>query len=349
MANQNFVALAPRRVTAAIAAVALSLMSGAVAHAQDSPGTRAAGMGGAFVAVADDASAVYWNPAGLASGPLFNAQIDFGSADMMPGQPADPGANAARHSTRLIAVGVPPLGLSYYRVSQVHISVPSPAVVGSEDRQEGGLLARRLTTSHFGLTLLQSIGGGLAVGTTVKLVRGSLASGTVTGNSWNEVLDRGGDLEGEGRTRADLDAGVLLNAGQVRLGLVARNLREPDFAPDGVDDPDARLKRHVRLGGAWGYGWPGPPPMIVSVDADLTKTMDFDGERRDVATGVELWMLQRRLGVRAGWRASTVGESRPMTTGGLSVAVKRGVYVDAHIGRGDNERREWSVGGRFTY
>jgi len=31
-----------------------------------SPGARAAGMGEAFVAIADDASAVYWNPAGLA-------------------------------------------------------------------------------------------------------------------------------------------------------------------------------------------------------------------------------------------------------------------------------------------
>ncbi len=31
-----------------------------------SPGARAAGMGEAFVAVADDATATYWNPAGLA-------------------------------------------------------------------------------------------------------------------------------------------------------------------------------------------------------------------------------------------------------------------------------------------
>src|SRR4029453_5176655 len=30
-------------------------------------GTRAQGMAGAFVAVADDATATYWNPAGLAS------------------------------------------------------------------------------------------------------------------------------------------------------------------------------------------------------------------------------------------------------------------------------------------
>src|SRR5881398_1203079 len=35
-------------------------------------GIRAQGMGGAFVAVADDASATWWNPAGLASGAYFN-------------------------------------------------------------------------------------------------------------------------------------------------------------------------------------------------------------------------------------------------------------------------------------
>ena len=29
-------------------------------------GARAVGMGGAFVAVADDASSLYWNPAGIA-------------------------------------------------------------------------------------------------------------------------------------------------------------------------------------------------------------------------------------------------------------------------------------------
>jgi hypothetical protein len=39
-------------------------------------GERSQGMGGAFVAVADDSSAVYWNPAGLATGSTFDAQVD---------------------------------------------------------------------------------------------------------------------------------------------------------------------------------------------------------------------------------------------------------------------------------
>src|SRR5690606_23301601 len=36
----------------------------------ESAGERALGMAGAFVAVADDATAVHWNPAGLAAGPF---------------------------------------------------------------------------------------------------------------------------------------------------------------------------------------------------------------------------------------------------------------------------------------
>ena len=42
-------------------------------------GTRAQGMGGAFVGVADDASAVYWNPAGLAGGAYFSLASSTGT------------------------------------------------------------------------------------------------------------------------------------------------------------------------------------------------------------------------------------------------------------------------------
>lgn len=41
------------------------------------PGARAAGMGEAFVAISDDATAVHWNPAGLGRYPLTGAWLDF--------------------------------------------------------------------------------------------------------------------------------------------------------------------------------------------------------------------------------------------------------------------------------
>jgi len=51
-----------------IAMILMGLSPDAAAQSTESVGTRAQGMGGAFVGVADDASAVYWNPAGLAGG-----------------------------------------------------------------------------------------------------------------------------------------------------------------------------------------------------------------------------------------------------------------------------------------
>ena len=48
------------------------------AQTWDRVGERAQGMAGAFVAVADDATAAYWNPAGLATGSTFDAQASGG-------------------------------------------------------------------------------------------------------------------------------------------------------------------------------------------------------------------------------------------------------------------------------
>lgn len=347
--NQKLFYMKTKIAIVATTIVACSLWSASVTVAQDRPGSRAAGMGGAFVAVADDASAVYWNPAGLASGAPFTLQIDFAQSEQTPGDPSDAGALGERGSTRFFGLGVPPLGLSYYRQSFVRLTAPSPAVPDASDRQEEGLSAHRLTTNTFGLTLLQSVGGALVVASTFKLVQGASANGIVSAGSWDDVLKQGEDVDASGRTKADLDIGAMFHAGKVRLGIVAHNLREPNFAPDGVDDDGARLKREVRAGAAYGAMWPGLTPLILSFDADLTKVPDIDGDRRDVAVGAETWWLRRRLGVRGGWRTSTFGESRSTATGGVSIAVRPGAYIDASIARGDDEHRAWSVGGRFTY
>src|SRR5215213_6797560 len=95
------------RASAAVSLLSLLFAFAAAgpAHAQADPpvGVRAAGMGGAFTAVADDGSAVFWNPAGLATGSFFSLIVDRNTLDT--------------RSATLIALGTPPLGLSYYRTA----------------------------------------------------------------------------------------------------------------------------------------------------------------------------------------------------------------------------------------
>jgi hypothetical protein len=90
----------------------LALPLHARAQSLDAVGTRAQGMGGAFVGVADDASAVYWNPAGLAGGAYFSLVIDGNNAEAIP----DGLANASARSGWLLALSTPALGLSYTRL-----------------------------------------------------------------------------------------------------------------------------------------------------------------------------------------------------------------------------------------
>ena len=133
------------------------------------------------------------------------------------------------------------------------------------------------------------------------------------------------------------------------MGLVARNLTAPSFRGPDPDGGEVELDREVRVGVAWGAGWPGITNLVVSADADLTRKAGLTGDRRDIAAGIETWWLRQRLGVRGGVRGSTVGGARTVVAGGVSAAIKSGVFVDAHLARGDQDGQSWSVGARLTF
>ena len=60
--------------------VLISAPAVALAQTFESIGIRAQGMGGAFVAVADDASALYWNAAGIARIASDKSELQFNHA-----------------------------------------------------------------------------------------------------------------------------------------------------------------------------------------------------------------------------------------------------------------------------
>lgn len=123
------------------------------AQTTDVIGVRAQGMAGAFTAVADDATASWWNPAGLAGGSFFNGLIEYSRPDRDTDQ-----------SVRGFAAAYPALGISYYRLPLSEIRVQTSTAAALASRQDVDAL------SLYSATVGQSLGNHFVVGSTVKLL-----------------------------------------------------------------------------------------------------------------------------------------------------------------------------------
>jgi hypothetical protein len=289
----------------------LTATTPAFAQSEAPVGVRAAGMGGAFTAVADDGSAAFWNPAGFASGSFFSLVVDANRLD--------------RRSGFLVALGTPPLGLSYYRTAIAEV--------------KNG--RHTLVAHHAGVSLVQSLGGRLAVGTTLKVVHG-IASGT----------------EGAGITanKFDADLGVMAIGSLGQLGLSVRNVLQPEFrTPAG----SVRLDRRVRAG----VSIHARQNTTVAADLDLTRGRTPRGDWRDAALGVEThptakaWLRgglhwntsHLRSSAASGGEAASVGAA-PIGSVGGSYTLYGATVVDAQasFGSGSGDRG-WGIGLRFVF
>jgi len=232
------------------------------AQGDDVVGTRAQGMGGAFVGVADDASAVYWNPGGLAGGAYFSLVLDGSTAEAAPD-----GLNlAASRSAYLLALSTPAVGLSYYRLH--HVTAAPSSVAGPP-----AFRLESLTTQHVGATVVRSLFAGIAVGATLKAVHGLAGLADVPADTAEDAVEHW-DVAGQKSNKFDLDIGLMATSSVGRLGLLIRNVTEPSFETG--NGTELALDRQVRINTTGDLG--RTPLFSVGGSFALLGSLQLDGQ-----------------------------------------------------------------------
>lgn len=324
--------MASKRNVTALCALVLTL-AGAHASGQalDTVGSRASGMAGAFVAVATDSSAVWWNPGALPTGPFVDASM---SRAVTQNGSAVPGS--ADRATA-VAVALPLLGVHVARYDHASARPGSP----------GTTALSRLAVTQTGLTLVQSIVSGVHVGGTVKYLRSGLTTARRFVDVGRAVSAAQGLAPAASEGAWDADLGVMAVHRVWRVGLLARQLGAPSF---GTGADAHRLGRHVRAGVAFDAAAADGPPLVVAADIDLTRVESPEGPVRAAAVGVERWVRGGKVGLRGGVQVNTASPSRPSAAAGASLMVKSGLFLEVSgTAGGDRASRGWGATARFAY
>ncbi len=201
-------------------------------------GNRALGLGGAFCAVSDDASAAIWNPGGL--GWLERKELQATQTTLF-------GLGFNEQFAALV--------LPHHRWGTTSLTLRRFGVDGIENRDDRGVLLGddlQDTELEVGLGFGREVSRVLSVGGTVKMQRQSLAGYSGSGYG--------------------LDLGLLARpAAGLSLGAAVRNLVEPKIRLDLDEVPDPTA---LRGGAAYRRGVGGPLVLLASVDLEKTSQMD---------------------------------------------------------------------------
>jgi long-chain fatty acid transport protein len=284
-------------------------------------GVRALGMGGAFTAVADDGSAVYYNPAGM--GQIDGTLIEAGTALIYPEIRYTMPNGAVEKSTKS-AVG-PTLFITH-RISDVFsaglgIYTPYARVASFGDDLANGFASQRSKMVRTDLSLVIScklgdnfsIGGGLITGYSqvdqsipagpalrIKDKMDGVGYGGVIGLLWrvNEYLKAG--VTYRTRMSVDNDGWRILAAGGTETKSSARaDVRYP--ASLGLGIALAPLKNvTLALDADW-YEWSYMKQVTVKTDTWPDSVCELNGrDSWDVRIGGE-YKLPEGWSVRAGY------------------------------------------------
>ncbi len=149
----------------AFAVNAFAVSEAAVLFLLISPGARPSGMGEAFAAIADDATAVYWNPAGLAF--QTGRELTLMHANWLPQLTNDMFYDFAAYRQSVEGLGTVGLNVTYLNLGKQYITgEDSPEVLGE------------FTSFDFAVSLTYGtlVGRNTAVGVGLRYIRSNLST-----------------------------------------------------------------------------------------------------------------------------------------------------------------------------
>lgn len=257
-------------------------------------GARPYGMGGAFVAVADDANAPMYNPAG----------IDY--------------------------IKKPELGLTYLNIisgvvnyNYAGIIVPLKKVGGfglsfGMLSEESAIYSEKSIAFSYSKRIVEN----LSLGANLKM----LNTGFSSDNEWVKENPYFVETSSSGFT---IDAGVLAKpVSGLNVGLSAQNLIPVDVSISESDED--KVPMNLRFGIAYNFASIASSAQQPALREVLeTTNISFEGAMRKerevnsmkVRVGIEAWFANQMLGLRAGYNMKKVHDNSSTATIGASIRV----------------------------
>jgi hypothetical protein len=292
-------------------------------------GARALGMGGSYVALADDSTATYWNPAGLTSIKHMEVAIVQQGTENAPAALGtnDVGSQYFFMSGGMTLPKIGSLGVAVMRfgvdgIPQIPATVngqvpcstcPPPNQIGTFGTQDVAVLLSYAKTVHPAVDL----------GLTAKILTGGtsgLVADATTGITGNYSYNYFG-----------LDLGVIVKFGVLTSALEGLNLgvNLQDLANSGVKwntstSPDESVPMNAKSGLAYSL----PFDFLKDNHSKFTLTTDIDPKYSTlVHYGAEIW-YKDTLAFRAGMRQFTSGQQANEASFGASFRLFSIIQVD---------------------
>lgn len=279
-------------------------------------GPRANAMGGAFTAIADDASAIYWNPAGIASSNQFQAL--FAYTELYAG------INLNYFGFVIPSGDIGNFGLSVTAINYGSIGVTT------ESQPEGTGESFTPASYAFGLSYARNITQDFSVGATGKLVTESIYHSSATGVAFDVGTVFNTPFYGVKFASSITNFGTKMQmAGNdllIRYNVDAQRSGSNSTVDANVATDQFDLPLRLQIGFARDFTLFEDQHLTIAVDGVVP-----NDNNEWVNIGGELALFDNMVFLRGGYRSLFLKNTQEGLTLGVGVKYKKAGYIDIGI------------------